>query len=134
MLFELLTELVKTDDILFVVKDDCDAAAAISEIRSGGTLGVRQKSKWITIGSNDDPAHMHINSELVSYAEFIQEKKPNSQRISFSVRFHDKEQRRVLAAFFTKMYDDESTMIIGQRLDAYERLKNKYSPSSRILF
>ena len=57
MLLELLSDLVKIDNILLVVKN----RGAVSEIR--GPLSIRQKEKWINIGNNDGPAHLHINSE-----------------------------------------------------------------------
>ncbi len=123
LLFELLSDLVKIDDILLIVKND----GAISEIRS--TLSIRQKEKWITIGNNDGPAHMHIDSELIKSAEFVQEEKP--ERTSFSVRFFNKNGERVLAAFFTKMYDESKT-IIFERKKVYDELNQKYS--SKIKF
>ena len=83
MLKEILSDLLAINDILFVVK----GSGAVSEIRSN-SLGIRQKEKWITIGDNDDPAHMHIDSEIIDSAEFIQEQKP--ERTSFSVRFFNK--------------------------------------------
>ena len=117
MLFELLSDLVKIDDILLIVRND----GAVSEVRS--TLSIRQKEKWITIGDNDGPAHMHIDSELIKSAEFVQEKKP--ERTSFSVRFFDKNGERVLAAFFTKMYDESKTLI-SERKKVYDELNQKY--------
>jgi len=99
LLLELLSELVKIDDVLFIIKNN----GATSEIRSN-SLNIRQKDQWITIGDNDGPAHMHVNSELIKRAEFIQKEKP--EKISFSVRFFDENDERVLAAFFTKMYDE----------------------------
>ena len=70
LFFELLSDLVKIENILFIVKN----GAAISEVRS--PLSIKQKEKWITLGNNDGPAHMHINSELIKSAEFVQEQKP----------------------------------------------------------
>jgi len=99
LLFELLSDIIKIDDVLIITKN----IGATCEIRSN-SLSIRQKEKWITIGDNDGPAHMHINSEMVDSAEFIQEQKPD--KISFSVRFFDKSDDRVIAAFFTKMYDE----------------------------
>ena len=119
MLFELLSDLIKIDDILFILKSD----STISEIRSN-SLSIRQKEKWITIGDNDGPAHMHINSELFYSAEFIQETKP--ERISFSVRFFNKNNERILAAFFSKMYD-ESKILISERKKVFDELGKKYS-------
>jgi len=119
LLFQLLSDLIKIDDILFILKSD----SAISEIRSN-SLSIRQKEKWITIGDNDGPAHIHINSELFRFAEFIQETKP--ERISFSVRFFNKNNERILAAFFSKMYD-ESKKLISERKKVFDDLEKKYS-------
>jgi len=119
LLLELLSDIVKIDDILLIIRND----GAISEVRSN-SLSIRQKEKWITIGDNDGPAHMHIDSELIKSAEFVQEKKP--ERTSFSVRFFDKNGERVLAAFFTKMYDESKTLI-SERKKVYDTLYQKYS-------
>ena len=120
----MLSDLVKIDDVLFILKNN----AAISEIKSN-SLNIRQKEKWITIGDNDGPAHMHIDSDLIKSAEFVQEQKP--ERISFSLRFFDETGNRILAAFFTKMYD-ESRTLIPERKEVYEQLNQKYS--SKIQF
>lgn len=122
LLFELLSDIVKVENVLFVVKSD----GATSEVRS--PLSIRQKEKWITLGENDDPAHIHVNSELVSHAEFVQEEKP--ERTSFSVRFYNKDNQRVLAAFFTKMYDDSKTLI-PERKKIYEDLNQKFSSKTK---
>ena len=119
LLVEILSELIKINDILFIIKNH----GATSEIRSN-SLSIRKKDKWITMGDNDGPAHMHINSELIKSAEFIQEEKP--ERISFSVRFFDRDGERILAAFFTKMYDDYN-LLLSERKKIYEKLLNKYS-------
>ena len=125
LLLEILSDLVKIDDILLIIKND----GAVSEIRSN-SLSIRQKEKWITIGDNDGPAHMHIDSELIKSAEFVQEEKPD--RTSFSVRFFNKNGERVLAAFFTKMYDESKT-IISERKKVYDNLNQKYSSKIQFL-
>ena len=124
MLFELLSDLVKIDEILFIVRN----SSAVSEVRNN-SLSIKQKEKWITIGDNDGPAHMHIDSELIKSAEFVKEIKP--ERTSFSVRFFNKNGDRVLAAFFTKMYD-ETKILISERTKIYDQLNQKYS--SKIKF
>ena len=116
--------MVKIDDILLIVKN----GAAISEIRSN-SMSIRQKEKWITIGDNNGPAHMHINSELIHFAEFVQEQKPD--RVSFSIRFYDENDERVLATFFTKMYGGDKKLISSRKRD-YDQLNKKYG--SRIRF
>jgi len=124
LLFELLSDIVKIDDVLLITKN----IGATCEIRSN-SLTIRQKEKWITIGDNDGPAHMHINSEMIKSAEFVKEQKPD--RISFSVRFFDIDNQRLVAAFFTKMYD-ESKNLISERESLYNSLNKKYS--SKIKF
>ncbi|MDF2422228.1 MAG: hemin-degrading factor [Nitrosopumilus sp.] len=124
MLLELLSDLVKIDDVLLIIKNN----GATSEIRSN-SLGVRQKEKWITIGDNAGPAHLHVNSELIKRAEFVQEEKPG--KISFSVRFFDEGGERILAAFFTKMYDD-SAQLVAERKKLYDQLNQKFT--SKIKF
>jgi len=118
LFFELLSDLVKIEQILFIVK----IGAVISEVRS--PLSIRQKEKWITIGDNDGPAHMHLDSEQIKSAKFVREQKP--EKISFSVRFFDSDGTRILAAFFTKMYD-ENKMLISERQKIYDTLDQKYS-------
>ena len=119
MLFELLSDIVKIDDVLIITKN----SGAICEIRSN-SLSIRQKEQWITIGDNDGPAHMHINSKTIKSVEFIQEEKPD--RVSFSVRFFDENKDRIVAAFFTKMYD-ASKHLIPSRKELYDSLRGKYS-------
>ena len=126
MLYEILADLVKIENVLFIVKSN----GAVSEIRSN-MLNIRQKEKWINIGENDGPCHMHVNSELIKKAEFVKEQKP--ERISFSVRFYDESDERVLAAFITKMYDDTMN-IIPERLKSYEELFEKYGSKDVISF
>ncbi len=74
---------------------------------------------------------MHVNSELIKKAEFVKEQKP--ERISFSVRFYNENNERVLAAFITKMYDDDMN-IIAERLSSYEGLFEKYGSKDTISF
>ena len=120
MLLDLLSEIVKFDDVLLVVK----SGGAVSEIRSN-SLAIKQKDRWITIGTNDGPAHMHVDSEQVESAKFVREQKPG--RTSYSVRFFDSQGQRVLAAFFTKMYD-KSGALIASRKDMYDGLNRKFGP------
>ena len=124
MLFELLFDIIQVNDVLLITKN----TGTTCEIRSN-SLTMRQKEKWITIGDNDGPAHMHINSEMIKSAEFIQEQKLD--KISFSIRFFDENNERIVAAFFTKMYD-ESKNLISERKQLYDSLCEKYS--SKIKF
>ena len=118
MLNEILADIIKVDDVLMVVKSN----GATIEMRSN-SLSIRQKEKWITIGENDGPCHMHVNNEMIKNAEFVIEQKP--ERTSFSVRFFDEKNERVLGCFFTKMYD-ENKMIKSERKKLYDDLHAKY--------
>ena len=118
MLKEILADIIKVDDVLMVVKSN----GATIEMRSN-SLSIRQKKKWITIGENDGPCHMHVNNEMIKNAEFVIEQKP--ERTSFSVRFFDEKNERVLGCFFTKMYD-ENKMIKSERKKLYDDLHAKY--------
>ena len=118
MLKEILADIIKVDDVLMVVKSN----GATIEMRSN-SLSIRQKEKWITIGENDGPCHMHVNNEMIKNAEFVIEQKP--ERTSFSVRFFDEKNERVLGCFFTKMYD-ENKMIKSERKKLYDDLLAKY--------
>ncbi|MDC0142200.1 hemin-degrading factor [Candidatus Nitrosopelagicus sp.] len=118
MLMDLLSDIVKVDDVLMIVKSN----GATIEMRSN-SLSIRQKEKWITIGENDGPCHMHVNDEMIKNAEFVTEEKP--ERISFSVRFFDESNERVLACFFTKMYDESKT-IKSERKKLYDNLQAKF--------
>jgi len=118
LLFEILSDLVKIDDILLIVKN----TSATSEIKSN-SLDIKQRENWITIGDNDGPAHMHINKEMIKSIEFIQEKK--SERTSFSIRFFDENSERVLGAFFTKMYDHQKNLNFARK-KVYDDLCKKY--------
>ena len=124
MLKDLLSDIIKVDDVLMIVKSN----GATIEMRSN-SLSIRQKEQWITIGENDGPCHMHVNNELIKNAEFVTEQKP--ERTSFSVRFFDENNERVLGCFFTKMYD-ESKIIKSERKKLYDDLLVKHG--SKIQF
>ena len=124
MLLDILSDLLKIDDVLLIIKNN----VVVSEIRSN-SLSIKQKEKWITIGDNDGSAHIHINSELIRIAEFIEEKRPD--RTSFSVQFFDQNGERILSAFFTKMYDQNNNLNF-ERKKIYEKLCQKYD--SKIQF
>jgi len=126
MLKELLSDIIKIDDILIIVRND----GAIIEMRSN-SLNIRQKEKWITIGDNDGPCHMHIDSSLITEARFVQEKR--TDRTSYSIRFFDKEGEKRFSTVFTKMYD-EKLNLNPQRKKLYDDLFEKYGSQQTIKF
>ena len=126
MLKDILNDIINIDDVLFIVKSN----GVVSEIRSN-CLKIHQRETWITIGENDGPCHMHINPELLSHAEFIVEQKPD--KVSYSVRFFDSNDERVLACFFTKMYDENKNLIFSRK-KLYDELFEKYGSKKKLNF
>ncbi len=124
MLKQIFDDLLKIDDILIVVKNQ----GAVSEIKSG-FLSIRQKDNWITIGDDKGPCHMHINADQISKARFVIEDK--TERTSYSVMFFDKNDERVLAIFFTKMYD-ENKNLNQKRKSLFDNLFKKYGSKETI--
>ncbi len=68
VLKDLLSDIISVENVLLIVKSN----GATSEIRSN-SLSIKQNEKWITIGDNDGPCHMHVNNELIKRAEFVEE-------------------------------------------------------------
>ncbi len=126
MLKDLLSDIIQIDNILIIVRTE----GAIIEMRSN-SLNIRQKEKWITIGDNDGPCHMHIDSTTISEARFIQEKKPD--RTSYSVRFFDKNDEKQFSTVFAKMYDKEMNLNL-ERKKLYDDLFLKYGSQEVIKF
>jgi putative heme iron utilization protein len=126
MLKDLLSDIVKINDILLIVR----TGGAISEMRSN-SLNLRQKDNWITIGDNDGPCHMHVDVNTVAKAQFVKEQKEN--RTSYSIRFFDKEGEKLMSAVFSKMYDDNMN-IKPDRINLYAELFQKYGSKETITF
>jgi len=126
MLRDLLSDIIKIDDILIIVRTE----GAIIEMRSN-SLNLRQKDKWITIGENDGPCHMHIDASMIAEVRFIKEQK--TDRISYSLRFFDKSGEKQLSTVFAKMYDKEMNLNL-ERKKLYDDLFKKYGSQEIIKF
>lgn len=126
MLKDLLSDIVKIDNVLLIVR----TGGAISEMKSN-SLTLRQKDNWITIGDNDGPCHMHIDMTVIKNAQFVKEQKEN--RISHSIRFFDSGGEKILSAVFSKMYDDKMS-VRPDRIKMYDDLFQKYGSKETITF
>lgn len=126
MLKDLLSDIVKIGDILLIVR----TGGAITEMKSN-SLNLRQKDNWITIGDNEGPCHMHVDSNMVAKAQFVKEQKEN--RTSYSIRFFDKKGEKLMSAVFSKMYDDNMN-IKPDRTKLYDDLFLKYGSKETITF
>jgi putative heme iron utilization protein len=126
MLKDLLSDIVQIDDILLIVR----TGGAITEMRSN-SLNLRQKDNWITIGDNEGPCHMHVDTNIVVKAQFVKEQKEN--RTSYSIRFFDNKGEKLMSAVFSKMYDDNMN-IKPDRTKLYDDLFQKYGSKETITF
>lgn len=126
MLKDLLSDIIKIDDILIIVRTE----GAVIEMKSN-SVNIRQKDKWITIGDNDDPCHMHIDSSAISEARFIEEQK--TDRMSYSIRFFDKNGEKQFSTVFAKMYDTEMNLN-SIRKKLFDDLFQKYGSQQTIRF
>lgn len=126
MLKDLLSDIIKIDDVLVIVRSE----GAIVEMRSN-SITISQKDKWITLGDNDGPCHMHIDSSIISEARFIKEQK--TDRISYSIRFFDKNGERQFSTVFAKMYDKEMNLNTNRKI-LYDNLFQKYGSQETIKF
>jgi putative heme iron utilization protein len=126
MLKDLLSDIIKIDDVLVIVRSE----GAIIEMRSN-SITISQKDKWITLGDNDGPCHMHIDSSIISEARFVKEQK--TDRISYSIRFFDKNGERQFSTVFAKMYDKEMNLNTNRKI-LYDNLFQKYGSQETIKF
>lgn len=126
MLKDLLSDIIKIDDVLVIVRSE----GAIVEMRSN-SITISQKDKWITLGDNDGPCHMHVDSSIISEARFIKEQK--TDRISYSIRFFDKNGERQFSTVFAKMYDKEMNLNTNRKI-LYDNLFQKYGSQETIKF
>jgi len=119
MLEDLLRDIIKEENVLMSV----NTGAAIIEMRTSKDLPFRVRENWITIGDDQGPCHMHINKNKVNEIRFVKEYKQT--RTSYSVRLLNAKGERLIAAFFTKMQDDNGRPI-KERVERYERIFRKY--------
>jgi putative heme iron utilization protein len=126
MLKDLLSDIIKIDDVLIIVRSE----GAIIEMRSNSII-ISQKDKWITLGDNDGPCHMHIDYSIITEARFIKEQK--TDRISYSIRFFDKNGEKQFSTVFAKMYDKEMNLNASRKI-LYDNLFQKYGSQETIKF
>jgi len=126
MLKDLLLDIIKINDVLIIARSE----GAIIEMRSN-SLGISQKDKWITLGDNDGPCHMHIDSSMIAEARFIKEIKPD--RTSYTIRFFDKNGEKQFSTVFAKMYDKEMNLNTDRK-KLYDNLFQKYGSYETIKF
>ena len=68
---ELVSDILDIDNIMFSV----NSGSGICEVKSERGLPVRVKDKWLTIGNDDKPWHIHLNLENATKAKFVIEER-----------------------------------------------------------
>ncbi|MDW0230558.1 MAG: hypothetical protein QOA62_00850, partial [Nitrososphaeraceae archaeon] len=93
---------------------------------------VRVSDKWLTIGNDDKPWHIHLNLESVTTAKFIIEERRNGMN-GYSIRFFDSQGNIIMRANFVKMYDGNGNLI-SKKYERYNELFTKYGNKEIISF
>ena len=125
---ELVTDILDIDNIMFSV----NSGSGICEVKSERGLPVRVSNKWLTIGNDDKPWHIHLNLENVTMAKFVIEERQSGMN-GYSIRFYDSQGNIIMRANFVKMYDDDHTLI-PKKYDKFNELFIKYGNTEIVSF
>lgn len=125
---ELVSDILSLDDIMFSV----NSGSGICEVRNERGLPVRINDKWMTIGQEDKPWHIHLNLQNVTTAKFVKETR-QSGISGYSIRFFDSNGNIALRANFVKMYDDNGNLL-SAKTRSYDELFIKYGKREILSF
>jgi putative heme iron utilization protein len=125
---ELVSDILSLDDIMFSV----NSGSGICEVRNERGLPVRINDKWMTIGQEDKPWHIHLNLQNVTTAKFVKETR-QSGASGYSIRFFDSNGNIALRANFVKMYDDSGNLL-SAKTRSYDELYIKYGKREILSF
>jgi hypothetical protein len=123
----LITDILSQEDIILSVS----SGSGICEVRIEERLPFRIRNQWATIGYEDRSWHIHLNLDQIVMATFVKEIRTNGLS-SYSIRFFDSEEKLVMRANFTKMYD-EGGNLIQNKVAKYEEIFKKYDNKEKIL-
>jgi Haem utilisation ChuX/HutX len=125
---ELVSDILKIDNIMFSV----NSGSGICEVKSERGLPVRVSDKWLTIGNDDKPWHIHLNLENVTMAKFVVEERQSGTN-GYSIRFFDSQRNIIMRANFVKMYDGNANLI-SKKYERYDELFKKHGNRKIISF
>ena len=125
---ELVTDILDIDNIMFSV----NSGSGICEVKSERGLPVRVKDKWLTIGNDDKPWHIHLNLENATKAKFVIEERQSGMN-GYSIRFFDSQGNIIMRANFVRMYDGNGNLI-SKKYERYDELFTKYGNKETISF
>jgi hypothetical protein len=122
----LITDILSQEDIILSV----NSGSGICEVRVEERLPFRIRNQWATIGYEDRSWHIHLNLDQIVMATFVKEIRTNGLT-SYSIRFFDSEEKLVMRANFTRMYD-EGGNLIQNKVAKYEEFFKKYDNKEKI--
>ena len=122
----LITDILSQEDIILSV----NSGSGICEVRIEERLPFRIRNQWATIGYEDRSWHIHLNLDQIVMATFVKEIRTNGLT-SYSIRFFDSEEKLVMRANFTRMYD-EGGNLIQNKVAKYEEFFKKYDNKEKI--
>jgi hypothetical protein len=122
----LINDILSQEDIIISV----NSGSGICEVRIEDKLPFRIRNQWATIGYEDRSWHIHLNLDQIVMATFVKEIRTNGLS-SYSIRFFDSEEKLVMRANFTKMYD-EGGNLIQNKVAKYEEIFKKYDNKEKI--
>jgi hypothetical protein len=122
----LITDILSQEDIILSV----NSGSGICEVRVEERLPFRIRNQWATIGYEDRSWHIHLNLDQIVIATFVKEIRTNGLT-SYSIRFFDSEEKLVMRANFTRMYD-EGGNLIQNKVAKYEEFFKKYDNKEKI--
>ena len=125
---ESVTDILDIDNIMFSV----NSGSGICEVKSERGLPVRVKDKWLTIGNDDKPWHIHLNLENATKAKFVIEERQSGMN-GYSIRFFDSQGNIIMRANFVRMYDGNGNLI-SKKYERYDELFTKYGNKETISF
>ena len=125
---ELVSDILKIENIMFSIS----SGSGICEVKCEKDLPVRVSDKWLTIGNEVKPWHIHLNLENVTMAKFVIEERQSGMN-GYSIRFYDSQGNIIMRANFVKMYDDDHTLI-PKKYDKFNELFIKYGHKEIISF
>ena len=125
---ELVSDILKIENIMFSIS----SGSGICEVKCEKDLPVRVSDKWLTIGNEVKPWHIHLNLENVTMAKFVIEERQSGMN-GYSIRFFDSQGNIIMRANFVKMYDGNGNLI-SKKYERYDELFTKYGDKETISF
>ena len=105
--YQLISDILSQQDILLSINS---GSGSIGEARVEKGLPFRIREKWVTIGDENRPWHIHLNMDGSCGTRFVKEQRSDGRQ-SYSIRFFDSKGNLSMRANFIKMYDNSGNLV-----------------------